>query len=154
MPLRALPLRGLVNIRLTVSDTGQGMTQEVLKRAIEPFFTTKEQGSGRGLRLCTAQFNTQAESSPFKVPSARAPMSTCTSPRSRAGGLAAVPKRRRAYLLMTHLCLWIRAHVATQHFATLRDRLRSGRPRLQHEPGLSAGSTQVWRAFTEARGQA
>ena len=49
MPLRALPLRGLVNIRLTVSDTGQGMTQEVLKRAIEPFFTTKEQGSGLGL---------------------------------------------------------------------------------------------------------
>jgi two-component system CheB/CheR fusion protein len=36
-------------IRLTVSDTGQGMTREVLKRAIEPFFTTKEQGSGLGL---------------------------------------------------------------------------------------------------------
>src|SRR5262249_39286937 len=36
-------------IRLTVSDTGQGMTLEVLKRAMEPFFTTKEQGSGLGL---------------------------------------------------------------------------------------------------------
>jgi CheY-like chemotaxis protein len=36
-------------IRLTVSDTGQGMTPEVLKRAMEPFFTTKEQGSGLGL---------------------------------------------------------------------------------------------------------
>src|SRR5262245_3339101 len=36
-------------VRLTVSDTGQGMTPEVLKRAMEPFFTTKEQGSGLGL---------------------------------------------------------------------------------------------------------
>jgi signal transduction histidine kinase len=36
-------------IRLTVSDTGQGMTPEVLKRAMEPFFTTKEQGTGLGL---------------------------------------------------------------------------------------------------------
>ena len=36
-------------IRLTVSDTGQGMTREVLKRALEPFFTTKEQGTGLGL---------------------------------------------------------------------------------------------------------
>jgi signal transduction histidine kinase len=36
-------------IRLTVSDTGQGMTPEVLKRAMEPFFTTKERGTGLGL---------------------------------------------------------------------------------------------------------
>jgi len=36
-------------IRLTLSDTGQGMTSEVLKHAMEPFFTTKEQGSGLGL---------------------------------------------------------------------------------------------------------
>jgi CheY-like chemotaxis protein len=36
-------------IRLSISDTGQGMTLEVLKRAMEPFFTTKEQGSGLGL---------------------------------------------------------------------------------------------------------
>ena len=36
-------------VRLTVSDTGQGMTPEVLKRAMEPLFTTKEQGTGLGL---------------------------------------------------------------------------------------------------------
>jgi CheY-like chemotaxis protein len=36
-------------IRLTVSDTGHGMTPEVLKRALEPLFTTKEQGTGLGL---------------------------------------------------------------------------------------------------------
>jgi signal transduction histidine kinase len=36
--------------RITVSDTGPGMSEEVRKRAMEPFFTTKgEQGTGLGL---------------------------------------------------------------------------------------------------------
>ena len=36
---------------LTVSDTGIGMEPEILRRAIEPFFTTKEVGRGSGLGL-------------------------------------------------------------------------------------------------------
>ncbi len=36
---------------LAVSDTGYGMSPETLKRAIEPFFTTKERGKGTGLGL-------------------------------------------------------------------------------------------------------
>ena len=36
---------------LGVSDTGCGMTPEVQSRAIEPFFTTKQDGSGAGLGL-------------------------------------------------------------------------------------------------------
>jgi signal transduction histidine kinase len=39
---------------LTVSDTGCGMTPEVLDRIFDPFFTTKEVGKGTGLGLSTA----------------------------------------------------------------------------------------------------
>ena len=38
-------------IRISVHDTGTGMNEEVLRSAVEPFFTTKEVGKGSGLGL-------------------------------------------------------------------------------------------------------
>ncbi len=37
--------------RISVTDSGCGMDEEVLRRACEPFFTTKKQGHGTGLGL-------------------------------------------------------------------------------------------------------
>jgi signal transduction histidine kinase/CheY-like chemotaxis protein len=38
-------------LKLSVADTGSGMSPEILKRAIEPFFSTKQVGKGTGLGL-------------------------------------------------------------------------------------------------------
>jgi signal transduction histidine kinase len=42
-------------VRVSVVDTGSGMTPETLKRATEPFFSTKELGKGTGLGLSMVQ---------------------------------------------------------------------------------------------------
>ncbi|WP_419195266.1 ATP-binding protein [Novipirellula herctigrandis] len=42
---------GVGKLELTVQDQGQGMTSDVLERAGDPFFTTKEPGRGIGLGL-------------------------------------------------------------------------------------------------------
>lgn len=39
-------------LRLTVRDTGRGMTAEVLAQCLRPFFTTRPNGSGLGLVIC------------------------------------------------------------------------------------------------------
>ncbi|NTW85306.1 MAG: response regulator [Holophagaceae bacterium] len=59
--VEAMPLGGVLTFRtrnldrqwieITVEDTGTGMEPSVLERAMDPFFSTKEEGKGAGLGL-------------------------------------------------------------------------------------------------------
>jgi PAS domain S-box-containing protein len=44
-------LEGGTYLKLTVSDTGQGMPKNVLERIFEPFYTTKDKSEGTGMGL-------------------------------------------------------------------------------------------------------
>ena len=65
-------------VRLDLTDTGAGMTAEILARASEPFFTTKPTGQGTGLGLAMASGFAQQSGGGFALRSAPGQGTTVT----------------------------------------------------------------------------
>ena len=56
-------------IEVLVQDTGAGMPKEVLEKAMDPFFTTKEQGKGTGLGLSMVYNTVKAHQGQLEIQS-------------------------------------------------------------------------------------
>ena len=92
-------------VRLTVADTGEGMSADVLARASEPFFTTKGVGKGTGLGLAMARGFAEQSSGALAIRSTPGAGTTVTlwlpvaegaAPRSERDGGAGQAARARA----------------------------------------------------------
>src|SRR3569832_42059 len=54
-------------VMFAISDTGTGMTKDVMERACDPFFTTKREGEGTGLGLSMAYGFVKQSDGHFKI---------------------------------------------------------------------------------------
>lgn len=101
------PASGTSRVRIAVEDDGEGMSPDVMARAYEPFFTTKEQGRGSGLGLSMVYGFVTQSGGQVDIASTRGsgtrivitlPRRTATAakgfrrPEAIVGGTAATPK--------------------------------------------------------------
>jgi PAS domain S-box-containing protein len=84
-------------VRVSVADTGVGMSEEVLARACEPFYTTKEVGKGSGLGLSQVYGLAQQSGGGMRIKSAAGKGTTVEVylPRSLAQPTATLQDDRR-----------------------------------------------------------
>jgi CheY-like chemotaxis protein len=87
---------------IVVKDTGTGMPEAVLKRATEPFFTTKEHGRGTGLGLSMVAGFAKQSSGTMKIQSAEGhgttieialPLKQAANPASAQGAPVVMPSQ-------------------------------------------------------------
>ena len=79
-------------IRVSVRDTGTGMADEVLRSAVEPFFTTKEPGKGSGLGLSQVYGMARQSNGAMQIDSRLGAGTTVHLYLPRAAGVAAADK--------------------------------------------------------------
>ena len=94
-------------LTLSVIDTGLGMTAEILKRAVEPFFSSKPLGKGTGLGLSMVHGLTvqlggvlQLSSTEGKGTTAALVLPVATAAPEAEGPVHAVPKGNRSAVIL------------------------------------------------------
>ena len=121
-------------VMLSISDTGSGMTAEVMAQAFDPFFTTKPEGAGTGLGLSMVYGFAKQSGGHVTIDSALGLGTTVTLylPRTWRPEAVAAPKRRPA------------PRPRRDHLAGGRRQRRAPvGPRSAGQPGLSGSDRRI-----------